>query len=226
VDEVNEEPKAQEEEIDFVLSHFSRYTTQELSRADVLSVFAGLRPLVRSSNNSSTALISRDHTIVVSPSGLITIIGGKWTTYRKMAKDAVENAAFVGKLSKRPCVTEDLRIHGWKEPKPADGHLAVYGSDAEAILDIAMQDPALAAPLHGRSYYIKAEVVWAVRNEMAMTVEDVLARRLRLLFLDARAALEAAPAVAALMARELGKDGAWEASQVEEFSALATSYLP
>lgn len=225
VDEVNEEPVAQEDEIDFILSHFSRYTSQTLTRADVRSVFAGLRPLVRSSNSTSTALISRDHTIVVSPSGLITIIGGKWTTYRKMAKDAVDNAVFVGKLTKRPCVTEDLRIHGWKETAEDQDLLSIYGSDADAIRGLALQEPALAAPIHGRSYYTKAEVVWAVRNEMAMTVEDVLARRLRLLFLDARAALESAPAVASLMARELGKGTAWEQSQVDEFASIASSYI-
>jgi len=225
VDEVNEEPMAMEEEVDFILSHFARYTTRSLSRSDVRSVFAGLRPLVRSSNSPSTALLSRDHTIVVSPRGLITIIGGKWTTYRKMAKDAVENAAFVGRLPKRPCVTEDLRIHGYVETPIDQGHLSVFGSDAPSIRALALQEPALGERIHGRSQYTGAEVVWAVRNEMAMTVEDVLARRLRLLFLDARAALEAAPLVAGLMARELGRDAEWEASQVEQFSKLASGYI-
>jgi glycerol-3-phosphate dehydrogenase len=225
VDEVNEEPLPLEEEVDFILSHFTRYTTRTLARSDVRSVFAGLRPLVRSSNATSTALISREHTIVVSPSGLITIIGGKWTTYRKMARDAVENAVFVGKLPKRTCITEDVRIHGWQEPSPAGGPLSVYGSDAASIRSLTLQEPALGERIHERSQYTGAEVVWAVRNEMAITVEDVLARRLRLLFLDARAALEAAPLVAGLMARELGRDADWEASQVKQFRQLAASYI-
>jgi glycerol-3-phosphate dehydrogenase len=225
VDEVDEEPKALDEEIDFIISHFSRYSSSTITRADVLSVFAGLRPLVRSSNSTSTALISRDHTIVVSPSGLITIIGGKWTTYRKMAKDAVENAAFVGKLSKRECVTEDLRIHGWKEPSNDDGSLSIYGSDAAYIRALMESDSSLKETIHPRSNYTKAEVIWAVRNEMAMTVEDVLARRLRLLFLDAVAAKESAQLVAEIMAAELGMDDLWVRKQVEAFNTVATGYI-
>ena len=224
VDEVNEEPRALDEEIDFIINHFSRYSTSAITRADVLSVFAGLRPLVRSTNSTSTALISRDHTIVVSPTGLITIIGGKWTTYRKMAKDAVDNAAFVGKLAKRECVTEDLRIHGWQE-KQEDGHLSIYGSDASGIRELMADDPALQLTIHERSYYTRAEVIWAVRHEMALTVEDVLARRLRLLFLDARAAMEAAPLVAQLMAKEMGKDASWEVQEVAAFRDVASGYI-
>lgn len=226
VDEVRDEPIAQEDEIEFILSHFSRYTTQILRRQDVRSMFVGLRPLVRSSNATSTALISRDHTIVVSPGGLITIIGGKWTTYRKMAKDAVDNAAFVGKLQKRPCVTEDLRIHGWKEPSPEDGHLSIYGSDAAGIKALVARVPSLGELIHERSYYTKAEVIWAVKEEMAITVEDVLARRLRLLFLDARAAMEAAETVAILMAGELGMGADWIAHETEAFNAVAANYIP
>ena len=225
VDEVNEEPKALDEEIDFVLTHFSRYTTSTLTRKDVRSVFAGLRPLVRSSNAQNTALISRDHTIVVAPSGLITIIGGKWTTYRKMAKDAVDNAAFVAKLAKRECVTEDLRIHGWRDMKDAEEALAVYGADAIQIRKLMEEQPAWALPIHPRSTFTMAEVVWAVRQEMAMTVEDVLARRVRLLFLDAKAALEAAPAIAVVMAAELGFSDAWIAEQMEAFTELASGYI-
>lgn len=225
VDEVSEEPRALDEEVNFILSHFSRYTTSQLTRADVRSVFAGLRPLVRSSNTASTALISRDHTIVVAPSGLITIIGGKWTTYRKMARDAVDNAAFVAKLSKRECVTEDLRIHGWRDKKDADASLAIYGADAEGIRALMQERPEWAAVIHPRAAFTFAEVVWAVREEMAMTVEDVLARRVRLLFLDAVAAMEAAPDVARLMAAELGRDEAWIQAQVSAFQELASGYL-
>ncbi len=225
VDEVNEEPRALDEEIDFILAHFSRYTTSTLTRKDVRTVFAGLRPLVRSSNAQNTALISRDHTIVVAPSGLITIIGGKWTTYRKMAKDAVDNAAFVAKLTKRECVTENLRIHGWKDMKGAEETLAVYGADAQGIQALVLADPNWGKTIHPRSSFTMAEVIWAVREEMAMTLEDVLARRVRLLFLDAAAALEAAPAIARVMATELGRDQPWIDAQLHAFRELASGYL-
>lgn len=224
VDEVSDEPRALEEEVSFVISHFNRYTSSTITREDVLSVFAGLRPLVKSGNATTTALVSRDHTIVVSATGLITIIGGKWTTYRKMARDAVQNAIFVGKLDKRECVTEALRIHGWVDGVNMDDVLSVYGTDAGQIRSL-MKDPSLARPIHSRTYYTEAEVIWVTRNEMAMTVEDVLARRLRLLFLDARAAMEAAPLVAKLMARELGKGDQWIDEQVKEFRELASGYL-
>jgi glycerol-3-phosphate dehydrogenase len=224
VDSVSDEPRALEDEVNFVISHFNRYTSSTITRSDVLSVFAGLRPLVKSGNATTTALISRDHTIVVSSSGLITIIGGKWTTYRKMAKDAVQNAIFVGKLDKRECVTEDLRIHGWVDEVGVDDELSVYGSDAPDIRNL-INDQDLAMLIHERSYYRAAEVVWVTRNEMAMTVEDVLARRLRLLFLDARAAMEAAPFVAMLMAREMGKGQDWIDEQVHAFRDLAQGYL-
>jgi glycerol-3-phosphate dehydrogenase len=170
--------------------------------------------------------MSRDHTIVVSHSGLVTITGGKWTTYRKMARDAVDNAAFVAKLEPRPCKTESLRLHGWIDQIHTGDHLNIYGSDAEFIRQLVKADPELGKPIHPGTSYLKAEVVWAVKEEMAMTVEDVLARRLRLLFLDARVALEAAPAVAHIMAGLLGKDLAWEEKQVSVFSAMAKSWLP
>lgn len=225
VQEIREEPEALEEEIRFIISHFNRYTNAGIGRDDVLSVFAGLRPLVRSMNAASTALISRDHTIVVSNSGLITIVGGKWTTYRKMAIDALRNAIFVGKLSKRECVTEELKIHGWVSSVGQEDLLAMYGSDAVHIRELMEGDPSLAQRLHPLYSILKAEVVWAVRTEMAMTVEDVLARRTRLLFLDAGAAIECAPAVASLMAKEMGMDEGWVVEQTGQFRELAAGYL-
>jgi glycerol-3-phosphate dehydrogenase len=225
VDEVLDEPLPLAEEINFIISHFNRYTTSSITREDIQSVFAGLRPLVRTTSSTSTALISRDHTIVVSPAGLITIIGGKWTTYRKMAMDAVQNAAFVGKLGKRPCVTEDLRISGWIAKVDESDPLHLYGSDAAEIRMIMEHQPELKQKLHPEYPFTAAEVVWAVRKEMAMTVEDVLARRLRLLFLDASAAVEAAPAVAAIMASEMSANQAWVDSQLLSFNEVAAIYL-
>jgi glycerol-3-phosphate dehydrogenase len=225
VEEVRDEPLPLEEEINFIISHFNRYTSSSITRADVLSVFAGLRPLVKATGSTTTALISRDHTIVVSSSGLITIIGGKWTTYRKMAMDAVQNAVFVGKLDKRPCVTEDLRIHGWVPQVSENDHLHIYGADAAGIRAIMEKEPQLKEKLHPAYQFSAAEVVWAVRKEMAVTVEDVLARRVRLLFLDAGAAVEIAPLVASIMAREMGRDQEWIDAQLKSFHELAAIYL-
>jgi glycerol-3-phosphate dehydrogenase len=180
-----------------------------------------LRPLVRSSNSGNTSILSRDHTIVVATSGLVTITGGKWTTYRKMAKDAVDNAAFVGKLPVMPCVTDHLKIHGWTDAVDNNDPLHIYGSDVAGIRSLMAEDPSLTELLHPDFHFTKAEVVWACRHEMAMTVEDVLARRLRLLFLDARAAIEVAPVVAEILANEGNK-----LICLDEFLKTAKGYLP
>jgi glycerol-3-phosphate dehydrogenase len=189
-------------------------------------VFAGLRPLVKTSNTGSTAFASRDHTILVSPSNLITITGGKWTTYRKMAKDAVNNAAFVAKLPVVKCRTRKLRLHGY-DPQIKYGELlSAYGSDAMQIRKLIEDCPDWGSRLHPKHDHVKAEVVWTVRMEMAMQLEDVLARRLRILFVDAAAAMEVAPEVARLMASELGRSAEWEEEQVATFLEVARGYLP
>jgi glycerol-3-phosphate dehydrogenase len=191
----------------------------------VLSVFAGLRPLVTSANHHYTATISRDHHLFVSRSGLVTIAGGKWTTYRKMGEDAIDQAALVAGLDERQSRTRSLRVHGWlKEIDRADP-LHVYGSDAKSIRDMIAAQPALGERVHPRWPYVKAAVRWAARHEMARTVEDVLARRTRALLLDARASIEAAPMVAELLAAELGRDAAWQQAQAGDYSALAKGYL-
>jgi glycerol-3-phosphate dehydrogenase len=159
----------------------------------------------------------------VDTSGLLTITGGKWTTYRHMAEDCVDHAITLGKLADEPCTTKNLRIHGYLEDSGALGSLEVYGSDAEAIRTLA-KDPSLAVVLHPKLPYIAAEVVWAARAEMARTVEDVLARHTRALFLNANAAIAMAEPVAKLLAAELGRDDAWIAAQVREFCALAEQY--
>jgi glycerol-3-phosphate dehydrogenase len=219
------EPKAMEEEIEFILKHATQYLTGNPTRKDVRSVFAGLRPLVKAGNGKDTASLSRDHTLIVSKSGLVTITGGKWTTYRKMAQDTIDQAATVAGLNVQECVTENLRIHGWLKNVDKDDPLHHYGSDRVEIEKLIKEKPALGKPLHERLPYLKAEVIWGVRNEMAMTVEDVLARRTRALLLDAKASVEAAPEVAELMASEMDKDGGWIKSQVEEYEALADAYI-
>jgi glycerol-3-phosphate dehydrogenase len=219
------EPVAMEKEIEFILSTAGEYLAKAPTRNDVLSVFAGIRPLVRGEGTVSTAALSRDHIIHIDGSGLMTICGGKWTTYRHMAEDCVDQAATMAQLPDKPCVTHHLRIHGFpvlaKEAPP----LAVYGEDAQEIRELMRQNPVLEEPLHSSLPYLKAEVVWSVRHEMARTVEDVLARRTRALFLNARAALEMAPTVAELMAAELGWNDLTKGRQVADFRAIAENYV-
>lgn len=214
------EPRASAEEIDFILETAGRYLARKPERGDVLSTFAGVRPLVRGSG--STAQLSRDFALRVDAAGLITITGGKWTTYRSMAEACVDRAVRVAGLPMRPCMTRNLQLHGYEAG--ATGPLAVYGSDAAEVQRIAASDPGVAGPLHSALPYTGAEVVWAARAEMARTVEDVLARRTRALFLNARAAVEMAPRVAELLARELGWDADWAADQVRAFAQLAVGY--
>lgn len=219
------EPVPLDEEIEFILSTAGLYLHKAPTRGDILSAFAGIRPLVKSGDASNTAALSRDHTLHIDGSGLLTITGGKWTTYRNMAEDCVDQAATLAGLPDKPCVTRTLQIHGCHERARRFGALAVYGSDAPAIKLLGRTDPRLAGPLHPSLPYTGAEVVWAARQEMARTVEDVLARRTRALFLNARAAIAMAPQVAALLAAELGRDKAWEQLQVQKFADLARSYL-
>jgi glycerol-3-phosphate dehydrogenase len=226
LDEHSLEPVALPEEIDFILRTAGRYLTGQPEKTDVLSVFAGLRPLAAPDKDSSaTKEISRSHKLLVSASGLITITGGKWTTYRKMGEDTIDRAIVVGKLNSLPCKTRDLPIHGSMPGMDRGDHLYVYGSDMEALLRLAEENTVWQDKLHSRLPYIAAEVVWGIRYEMARTVEDILARRVRALFLDARAAIDMAPAVAAIMAVELNKDTAWKKEQIDTFTLLAQAYL-
>lgn len=222
------EPQALEEEIDFILKTAGQYLTKQPKREDVLSVFAGLRPLAapkKGTDGTKTKEISRSHKIVISDSGLITITGGKWTTYRDMAEDVVNKAISIGDLPQKECKTRELHIHGYKENVDRSDFSYVYGSDYEKIQKLQLDRPELAERLHPRFDYTGAEVVWAVREEMAITVEDILSRRLRATFLDARAAIDIAPKVAFIMAKENGKDSEWEKEQVKEFIDLAQHYL-
>lgn len=218
------EPLPFEQEIEFVLSTAGLYLHKAPARDDVLSVFAGIRPLVRAGDTSNTAALSRDHTIRIEQSGLITIAGGKWTTYRRMAEDCVGQAAMIAQLDERPCVTRELNIHGFYGNAEKFGDLEPYGADAPAIEDMMRADPALGQQLHPQLPYRAAEAVWAVRFEMARTVEDFLARRTRALFLNARAAVAMAPRAAELMASELGCDAGWAENEVRRFSELAKGY--
>jgi glycerol-3-phosphate dehydrogenase len=218
------EPLPQEEEIEFILVTAGQYLEKAPTRSDILSVFVGIRPLVKVGDGSNTAALSRDHTIHIDQSGLLTLVGGKWTTYRNMAEDCVNQAATLARLSEKPCVTRNLNIHGFHRHAEKFGPLAVYGADAPAIQDLIRADPRLAELLHPALPYCGAEVVWATRVEMARTVEDVLARRTRALFLNAKAATDMASRVATLMAQELGYDEAWQSKEILSFQDLARGY--
>ena len=220
------EPRPLPEEIDFLLSHAARYLTRHPTRADILSAFAGLRPLVHPGGTGETAAVSREHAVLVSGSGLVSITGGKWTTYRRMGEDAVNHAASVAGLPEHPSVSDKLPIHGWREGDALSPPWDAYGADAEAVRALCAAEPTLSEPLHPALPYRAGEVVWAVRHEWARTVEDVLARRTRALLLDARASMEAAPRVALLIAEELGLDRLWQDAQVEDYQGLARGYLP
>lgn len=217
------EPKPQSSEIDFLLETVAGYLPKAPQRSDIQSVFTGIRPLVLSSPGKNTASLSRDHMIEVADSGLVTITGGKWTTYRRMAEDCVNRAAELAQLSQRPCRTRELSIAG----APPDGvQRGVYGSDSVPLKELGDSIDRGHEPLDRRLRITPAEILWAVRHEMARTVEDVLARRTRSLFLKAQAAIDIAPSVAGWMSQELGFDRSWEDEQVSKFNATAQCFLP
>jgi glycerol-3-phosphate dehydrogenase len=220
------EPVALESEVDFVLETAGKYLLKQPTRKDVLSVFAGLRPLAKPEDETkATKEISRGHKIVISVSGLITIIGGKWTTYRKMAEDTIDKAAMLGGLPDRECITKHLPIHGFRmDIDPYTDAMSPYGLNKEDILSIGEEEEDLAGFISVKLEILKSQIVWAVRKEMARTVEDVLARRTRALFLDARESIRIAPEVAFIMAKELKRDDEWIKNQIVIFNQVAENY--
>ncbi len=226
IDSSSPEPRALPEEKAFLRDHIAKYLGHAPRPEEILSVWSGLRPLVRKGHAKSSKL-SRDHTILVSPTGLISVTGGKWTTYRRMGQDTIDRAIQVADLPKSPSKTLELKLHGWT-PEPGTANSAwecEYGSDLPALQALSSQDASLDGLLHPRLPFRLREVVWAARYEMARTVEDVLARRTRALFLDARAAIEAAPAVANLLAHELGHSDEWKLNDLANFLETAKGYL-
>jgi glycerol-3-phosphate dehydrogenase len=219
------EPEALEREIDFVLETAGNYMVRKPTRADVLAVFAGLRPLARPKEGSTkTKEISRSHKLIVSDSGLVTLTGGKWTTFRKMGEDTVNYFTQITGQKLEKTSSAALKIHGYTKSM-IPGHWFMYGADAKAIQQLSLDNPKWSACIHPQYPYTEAEVIWAVREEMAVKIEDVLSRRIRILILDARAAIEAAPKVASLMALELGKNEKWIEKQLADFQNLAQKYL-
>ena len=220
------EPRALRSEKQFLFEHITRYFGRRPTNQEIQSVWSGLRPLVRK-GTGATSKLSRDHTVIVSTSGLVTVTGGKWTTYRRMGQDTIDRAVEVASLAKAPSQTLDLKLHGWAEPSamPSSDSERVYGSDLSLLKDLSKNDIALDTLLHPRLPYRRREIVWAARFEMASTVEDVLARRTRALFLDAAAAIEAAPIVADLLTRELNRSDEWKNKDLKNFYEVADGYL-
>ena len=225
VDHASAEPRSLASERTFLFEHIAQYFGRRPRTEEILSVWSGLRPLVRK-GHGTTSKLSRDHTVLVSQSGLVTVTGGKWTTYRRMGQDAIDHGVDVAGLPKIASRTLDLKLHGWTDDSAGIAEPErVYGTDLPLIQALSDHDSALSALLHPRLPYRLREVVWAARYEMARTVEDVLARRTRALFLDARAAIEAAPAVADLLAKELGRTEAWRDKDLANFYAVAQGYI-
>lgn len=220
------EPRALETEVDFILETCADYLTDPPTRADVLSVFAGLRPLAApKEEGASTKEVSRSHKVVISESGLVSLLGGKWTTFRQMGQDTVDRILKQHPLPAAESQSAQMRLHGYPNGQTPSGHWGIYGSDAEAIQDLIEHEPELGQQLHPDYPHTHAEVVWMVQEEMAQRLEDVLARRMRLLFMDAKAAIAMADQVAVIMQRELGKDDQWKAEEIEDFMAVAQGYV-
>ena len=219
------EPHALQEERQFLLAHIEKYLGRKPAVKDIRSIWSGQRPLVSHKGSTNTAAISRDHTILVSRAKLITIVGGKWTTYRRMGEDVIDHAARVAGLKPVASRTAELRLHGamW-HPEAGSEWERVYGADLPLLNGIAEGDPGLDQPLHPLLPFRRVEVLWAARHEMARCLEDVLARRTRALFLNAKASLEAAPVAAELLARELGRDTEWQREQLKQYTQLAEQY--
>jgi glycerol-3-phosphate dehydrogenase len=220
------EPVALEEEIKFILSTMAKYLTKAPSRSDVLSIFAGLRPLAAPKHeNSKTKEISRSHKITITTSQLFTMIGGKWTTFRRMAQDMIDKVEKTKGWARTKTVTKNLKLHGYQQAIDLNDPLYFYGSDKEQLIDMMEKDSETKQLLSSRLNIYAAQVIWAVRYEMARTVEDFLSRRVRALLLDAREAMLVAPKVATVMAAEMGKDVEWEKEQVKEFEKVASKYI-
>lgn len=226
IDHIDLEPKALQMEIDFILETAGRFLTKAPRQEDILSVFAGLRPLAANKGkNNSTKEISRRHKITVSASGLISVLGGKWTIYREMAEDTINRAIQVAGLQKRICNTRDLQI-GESNSNEGNKRFTIYGNHADEIEKLIDEKPELAEKLHPDLPYTVAEIHWICRNEMPVHLEDILSRRTRSLLLNAKASAEISEKVALIMAQELNYSNDWIESELDAYWKLLDNYLP
>jgi len=225
LDTITLEPKALDEEIEFILRTAGKYLVNKPSREDVLCIFAGLRPLAADPDNpSATKEVSRRHKITLSPSGLLSIIGGKWTSYRRMAEETIDRAIRAGILENKKCMTKTFSLFSL-DPALHEKRLQIYGNKAVEIEEMMCEKPSLRELMNPLLPYTRAEIIWICRNEMPRTLEDMLARRTRSLFLDVRASITIAPVVADIMAEELRYDDKWKDQQLEEYNKLTINYL-
>ena len=225
VEEISLNPRPKAAEVQYLLSNANAYLERKASLGDIRSTFAGIRPLLKAKGSAKqSSARARDYALFVSDSGLVSITGGKWTTYRLMGEEAIDLAARQARLPHRPSGTRKLLIHGWTPETTVPQPWSYYGSEANKVVRIAEGDPTLLRRLHPELPCRGVDVLWSVRWEMARTVEDVLSRRTRCLLLDARASAEIAEKVASLMARELVRDSAWEQSQVRAYVGLSRQY--
>jgi len=222
---VTNEPKALEEEIDFILRTAGKYLTKKPTRSDALCIFAGLRPLAANPDNpEATKEVSRRHKITLSCSGLLSIVGGKWTSYRRMAEETIDRGIKAGLLENRKCMTRNFSFYS-NQSETRSERLKIYGDKAMEIEKMIDEKPELGELLHSGLPYTRAEIIWICRNEMPVKLEDVLARRTRSLILDARASLAIAPEVAEIMSREIQTGDKWREDQLKEYNQLLLNYL-
>jgi len=225
VNQISEEPVALDEEVGFILRNAGKYLIRQPGRKDILSVFAGLRPLASDPDNpDATREISRRHKITLSTSGLLSVYGGKWTFYRRMAEETIDKAARAGMLESRPCGTSNLCLVPVPETVKNTRFL-VYGKGAAEIENLIAGNPGNGKKLHPAFDYTVAEITWICKNEMPVNLEDMMARRTRALFLHAAASMELAPAVAAIMAEQSGWDANTTEEQIASYRTLAQNYL-
>jgi glycerol-3-phosphate dehydrogenase len=225
LDIISLEPKALDQEIEFILRTAGRYLTRPPERKDVKCIYAGLRPLAANPDNpAATKEVSRRHKITLSSSGLLSIIGGKWTSYRRMAEETIDRGIKSGILEKKKCITKSFSFYPDNKPLK-EVRLQIYGSQANEIERMIADQPDLAELINPRLPYTKAEIVWICRNEFPRAIEDILARRTRALFMDVRASKDAAPEVAEIMAKELGFSKTWQESQILQYNELTINYI-
>lgn len=225
LNDITNEPKALEEEINFILKTAGNYLTKKPSRADALCIFAGLRPLAANPDNpEATKEVSRRHKITLSSSGLLSIVGGKWTSYRRMAEETIDKGIKAGLIEEKKCVTKTFRFYS-NGVRLKSERLRIYGNEAVEIEKLIADKPELGGLLDPRLPYTRAEIIWISRNEMPLKLEDMLARRTRAIFLDARASSAIAPEVAEIMAGELKNDCKWAEAEVKDYNQLLLNYL-